>query len=527
MALTVRGLLSNRRLGLSIVAGSAGIDREIQWAHSIELDDPAPWLTGGELILTTGWRRDLCDPSWGDYLRRLDDAGVAALGFGVGIAHESIPAQLVAAAEERGLPLISVPLPLPFIAIVRSVTDRLAEDRVAEIRGVMDDQARMIRTAAERGVAGIATQLSRLIAGATVVLDPGLSLLAMEPAESTNLFARMTAEIGRRPDRWRGRGAVSVSDAEGQLTIQSVAGGPGSPGYIGVATASPLKPLHQLLLSQACALIALEWQQPRAVRERDNAIRASLLELALSGTLTGGLLWEHARSFGFGHDEQVVALSITSSLSVADTLAVAREALALLTTPYLAAAGQDEVIVLTGSDRWDQAADELLVRLKASKAVNVVIGIGGSVPWDNLYRTVQQARHARYGGQAGRREQVEFDKMGAFGVLLATHTPEVLAELADSVLGPLDDYVDKQDGRMRRAGDLVETVRVFLQHNGHWESAAASMGIHCHSLRYRIRKVEQLTGRDLESSTDRSEFLIAIAAREFNRNVAYRSTTRG
>jgi hypothetical protein len=53
-----------------------------------------------------------------------------------------------------------------------------------------------------------------------------------------------------------------------------------------------------------------------------------------------------------------------------------------------------------------------------------------------------------------------------------------------------------------------------------WESAASSLGIHRHSLRYRIRKVEQLTGRSMESSAARSEFLIAITARDFVHNMA-------
>jgi purine catabolism regulator len=101
--------------------------------------------------------------------------------------------------------------------------------------------------------------------------------------------------------------------------------------------------------------------------------------------------------------------------------------------------------------------------------------------------------------------------MGAFGILLATQSSATLTELADSVLAPLDDYD-------RNGGELVATVKVFLQHNGHWEAAASSLGIHRHSLRNRIRKVEQLTDRSMESSTDRSEFLIAITARDFVRN---------
>jgi purine catabolism regulator len=511
LPLTVRGLVSLPQLGLMVKAGAAGLDREIRWAHAIELDDPAPWLTGGELILTTGWRKSADDPSWTDYIERLDDAGAAALGFGVGLAHSAPPPALTTSAERRRFPLISVPLPVPFIAVIRAVTDGLAEDRMAEIRSTIDHLSRIIRTAAEKGVTGVVADLARFVGGAVVVTDANLNVRAAEPPDPTALIERMTEELGRRPQRWRGKVGASVSDAAGQLTVQSVVPTTGAPGYIAVATATPLHPMQRLLVSQAATLIALEWQEPRLVREHDDDIRTSLLELALNGALAWNQLERHVRHFGFAEAEAVVALSITSSLPVTATMALTRATLTQLNCPYLASSGPDEVLVLTTAGKWRQAADELLTRLKASRAVAVSIGIGKREAWQELSRTVQQARHARYAGQAGHREQVEFQKMGAFGILLATHSHATLNELADSVLAPLDNYD-------RTGGELVATVKVFLQHNGHWESAAASLGIHRHSLRYRIRKVEQLTGRSMESSADRSEFLIAITAREFVRN---------
>ncbi len=53
-------------------------------------------------------------------------------------------------------------------------------------------------------------------------------------------------------------------------------------------------------------------------------------------------------------------------------------------------------------------------------------------------------------------------------------------------------------------------------HNARWESAAAQLFVHRHTLRYRMRKVEELTGRDLSSSFDRMEFWIALRSRELS-----------
>jgi hypothetical protein len=79
---------------------------------------------------------------------------------------------------------------------------------------------------------------------------------------------------------------------------------------------------------------------------------------------------------------------------------------------------------------------------------------------------------------------------------------------ADSVLAPLDRY-DAQ-----HAGDLVPSLRAFLDRNARWESAAKDLFVHRHTLRYRMRKVEELTGRDLSSARDRMEFFLALRARD-------------
>ena len=50
--LTVRGLVAE--MGLELAAGEDGADAPVRWVHISELPDPTPWLSGGELLLTTG-----------------------------------------------------------------------------------------------------------------------------------------------------------------------------------------------------------------------------------------------------------------------------------------------------------------------------------------------------------------------------------------------------------------------------------------------------------------------------------------
>ena len=86
--LTVESLTSE--LGLKVTAGGqAAGEHEIRWVHITELLDPTPWLSGGELLLTTGIRLESADKQR-KFIRLLAEAGVAGLGFGTGFDHSKI-----------------------------------------------------------------------------------------------------------------------------------------------------------------------------------------------------------------------------------------------------------------------------------------------------------------------------------------------------------------------------------------------------------------------------------------------------
>ncbi|HEX4437794.1 MAG TPA: PucR family transcriptional regulator ligand-binding domain-containing protein [Solirubrobacteraceae bacterium] len=108
-------------------------------------------------------------------------------------------------------------------------------------------------------------------------------------------------------------------------------------------------------------------------------------------------------------------------------------------------------------------------------------------------------------------EIATYEDLGAFQLLLSLQDEEALSSYCRSVLGPIEhgegDYGD----------ELVRSLDVFIEHNGHWEKAAGALYCHRHTLRYRIRRIEQLTGRDFSNARDRIEFWLALRGRELAR----------
>jgi purine catabolism regulator len=109
------------------------------------------------------------------------------------------------------------------------------------------------------------------------------------------------------------------------------------------------------------------------------------------------------------------------------------------------------------------------------------------------------------------REVASYRDLGAFQLLLSLQDDDALISYCRSVLGPVE------QGEGDYGDELLRSLDAFIEHNGHWEKAAGALYCHRHTLRYRIRRVEQLTGRDFSRARDRIEFWLALRGRELTR----------
>jgi len=116
---------------------------------------------------------------------------------------------------------------------------------------------------------------------------------------------------------------------------------------------------------------------------------------------------------------------------------------------------------------------------------------------------------ASRGGDAP--EVASYRDLGAFQLLLSLQDDDALISYCRGVLGPVE------QGEGEYGDELLRSLDVFIEHNGHWEKAANALYCHRHTLRYRIRRVEQLTGRDFSQARDRIEFWLALRGRELAR----------
>jgi purine catabolism regulator len=240
-----------------------------------------------------------------------------------------------------------------------------------------------------------------------------------------------------------------------------------------------------------------------------------VLAEALTGRLYPDELQARLRPFGIGESAAVLAFALREPGAAAATLESLLERLevhALVATRNgllcavidSEAGAEEQLLELAGRVRGDLRARFGDVRAAASRPAATHL----------LRRSFHEARCALEAvrlANGSAPEVASYKDLGAFQLLLSLQDDDALASYCRSVLGP----VEQDEGEY--GDELLRSLDVFIENNGHWERAAQALYCHRHTLRYRIKRVEQLTGRDFSQARDRIEFWLALRARELAR----------
>ena len=312
--LTVRGLVGE--LGLELAAGSEGADAPVRWVHISELPDPTPWLSGGELLLTTGFQLDTPERRR-QFLKRLSASHLAGLGFGTGFNHPTVPPDLVEQANELGFPVFEVPYELPFIALTeRAFTTLVNEQYDVLQRGIAIHKRLERLVLEEKGLDEVVRALAAATGGAVCVLSARAETIAS--AEFRRPLPAAAVEQVREEVRRRGEEdgpdefAPDHPDIAGRSLVLPVSTrGHGSPQawLLAALDAGGLGDFERLILQQAVTVVALELMRQRAMRDTERRLAGDVLAEALTGRLSQEELRMRLRPFGVGASAAVLIFS--------------------------------------------------------------------------------------------------------------------------------------------------------------------------------------------------------------------------
>lgn len=514
--LTVQSLLDE--LDLQLAAGGKAAGAPVRWVHISELADPTPWLSGGELMLTTGIPLDTV-ASQREFVRLLADSNLAGLGLGTGFSHDELPAAIVEEAERRDFPVFEVPYSTPFIAITEKAFARLVNEQYEVLQRGIAVQRRLERLVLEeRGLEEIAATIASAVGGTVAILDSRGERLAGRGFRR-QLSADAIAGIRKEALAHAGDGHpfvpshASVAGRALAHPVVSPGGGPPQAWVVIVRDSGGLGDFERLILQQAVAVVALELMRRRVARETERRLAGDVLAGALGGRMESSELRRRLEPFGIGEEAAVLVFDLEQPAAAAAMLerALAADSCPAVVAPHPVGARELLCAVIDAADRdpLDVAADARRA-LRASAASVRAAASRPSTP-DGLRHSFHEARcalEATAFANGSAPEVASWRDLGAFTLLLSVQDDEALTLYCDSVLGPIE------AGDEEYGGELLRSLEAFIEQNGQWERAAREVYCHRHTLRYRMRKVEELTGRDLSRAHDRIEFWLALRARE-------------
>ncbi|GGV88826.1 PucR family transcriptional regulator [Streptomyces massasporeus] len=550
---TLASLVHHSALKLTVRAGEDRLDVPVRWAHVSELADPVPYMEGGELLLITALKLDAEDPeAMRRYVRRLAGAGVVGLGFAVGVNYEETPKALVDAADEEGLPLLEVPRRTPFLAISKAVSAAIAADQYRAVTAGFAAQRELTRQAQTGGPEGLLAALASQVDGWAALYDASGAVVATAPEWAGRRAARLTGDVQKLRDRPApASSVVGGPENEDRVELHTIGTGRRPRAALAVGTAAAPGTAERYAVHSAIALLTLTTERSRSLQAAEQRVGAAVLRMLLAGEP------DHARAvagdlYGELLDapfRMMVAERVPVSASAALARAEARKGAPPVERPSAAAlaatdtggdplavladvvesaaarAGEAVLVVPEGERLVVLAADggaaaaacgEYAAALETARAGirekvpggeegELVVGLSapaGPIAASAAYKQAEQALSvARRRG----RILVEHERMAA-GSVLPLLADDAVRAFADGMLRPL--YEHDATGR----GDLVASLHAWLSKHGQWDAAAADLGVHRHTLRYRMRRVEEILGRSLDDPDVRMELWLALKA---------------
>jgi hypothetical protein len=566
----LRALLETGSLGLRLLGGQGELDRSVRGVMTTDLRDPSRYLSGGELVLTgLAWRRAPEDSE--PFVRILAQCGVAGLAAGEAELG-SVPEDLVLACAQHRMPLFAVDEDVAFATITEHVVRQVSGERAGDLAAVVDRHRRLMSAGPSGGGPDVVLDLllsdldlrawvlsptGRQVAGSTAgeSADGSAAVRAAGlPARVRTLLAgeHLAAVRSGRRDPFRstvdGTAYALFPVRRGARDLRETVL---SDWLLAVEADTADWPGERLdLLHGVTQLIAVERDRRDASRTVRRRLAQEILELVQSGAasaeiaarlrvaapvllpglgtaphwqvVVAGVEWQPRRTDrpaaaeDTGPDAGRAAQTLLEELLVdpsapapaADRVAVAhtgREAVALVPLPALGggdgtgAGGLDAEVLL-------QAVREPMARGLADDG-RLTLGVSATVQSaEGLRGALEEARHARRVAAArpGAVCAAGHEELASHVLLLPFVPDDVRRAFTARLLDPLRDY----DSRHR--AELVPTLEAFLAADGSWTRCASRLHLHVNTLRYRVGRIEQLTGRDLSRLEDKLDFFLAL-----------------
>lgn len=514
-SITLARFLRQLPTGITVLHDAG--DRPLRWVEPSDIDDPTPYLVDHELILTSGFPlvEHAADAAKvRQFVARLVDANVSALGFGLDPYFSAVPPTVIDACRELDLPLWQIPSSLPFAAIGLAFAKLMEADNARLMRENAEANRHLMRcVGSEHPEQEIVTVLSNRAKAAVQLLDQSGRLrhyaapTGLQPAQGHELEALLAQASAAQGAK------LVVSESAGRHHLAfpirpTATSGARIPPLLGVLQLSfghqPGAAEHNLM-STALGLLEVVARQRILGSVAPAQLATALLLDGVESLESGALELFNSSLGGASRRAPRVVVAIPRAQSPAQDPSHALTRLrSLLDTKLVVHSGGRFAAITRGEPN-----QELLDRIETagylaafSRPVDPVHGEGQGVSLAiNLRELAVQARglvpRLLEEGRSLSAEQLP----QSFSALLPQ---EAGRQLAAHLLGNLLQLPAK------RRELYLQVLRAWLDANGSWDATAAAIDVHRNSVRRHIASISEILDMDLSRAEVRHELFLAL-----------------
>jgi purine catabolism regulator len=494
-------LLAEPEFGLELVAGANGVATRgpIRWAHISEIPDPTPWLEGGELLLTTGLGVKDSPRQQRSLIAGLQRRGCVAVGFGVGIWRDQIPTAMVTEAEQRALPLFTVPYRVPFIAITKYVSSQVFAAHYAGLRRALDLHRRVLAVVTSSGgLAEVLAETARSVGDVDAVIFDSFGHVLASAGDTGRLVDhaalwRALPSVRSRTQTMVAGHVANVLPLRASDDVQAV---------MVVASGEPLDEARELLVQQGAAAATVELSRGLSVRKARRTSVAELLDDVMEGRASRQRLAHRLEQLGVDPSARYHVITILADdPRRASVLAGMLEDMAM--TGAHAAVAADDSVIHAIVQPADAALGATLVAAARARGLPPP-RVGRSRQQHDVDTLAVALRESTVAAERSGGGLLDVRDLGVEGLLAGVASDASADAFVTQMLGPVLAHDPEGDGA------LVASLRAYLRHGCRPGPAADELRVHRHTLAYRLDRVAQLTGRDPRSGEHLLPYGIAL-----------------
>ncbi len=518
-----------------VVAGEAGLGREVRHVHVVDMPDAIYAWGQGILLLTAGYGLKDSPERQASLIPTLVENGLAGLVFSIGWYFETVPPIIRESAESHHFPVIEVPYEVELIAITEQLYAEIVSHEFSLKERANGIHRQLTRLVLEGGDLATLTRTLENILERSVLIESVtaevLTAVQHGPIDEARLHA---VEAGRTPPERMQLLLKSGIYAELQnkmspvrlgvmpelgMTMERVIApiivGREIYGYIWVVAGDhPLTDLDTLAIEHAATVAALVMFKEQAVRDAQHALRGDFLAQLLSQEADpDNVLLERGRVVGYQFDHPHQILFVIGQSAARGTMAQ----LAARLDHWLR--GQGEwglvvarergimVIIESKTPATGQYLAERLVSGINHPTQPLMVGVSEVQRADkSLRRSYDEAVEA---AEIGRR--LHFDPpivyFGELGLLDWLYRLPAETMRGNPYLAKIETLVEHDQ---RTNGGLLHTLESYLEHGGALAESAAVINVHRNTLLYRLGRIEEIAGVDLKEVKQRMNLYVAL-----------------